>query len=91
MAKSIVSHASRVLNVLPAAHFLTRTLPSPRIVAAAAVLKHPAVRRAAPGLSALATVGLATLALVSLAKRVKARKQARIPGDAGALERSSAT
>ncbi|MDV6329914.1 hypothetical protein [Asticcacaulis sp. 201] len=91
MAKSIVSRASRVLNILPAAHVLTGTLPSPRIVAAAAVLKHPAVRRVAPGLSAVATVGLAAVAVMSLVKRMKARKLDRRQGEATVLERSSAT
>ncbi len=89
MKRSIVTGASRFLAILPFAQGLTGQPADPKLMTAAAIASHPSVRRFAPGLSALVTVGVAALAIASF---VKQKKRGKLPltGNAN-LERSSAT
>jgi hypothetical protein len=80
MARSLAKHASHILNFLPAAHFITRTMPSPHLAAATAIATHPKVRRMAPGLSAVAIVGIAAFAVPGLVNGLKRRAAFRWKG-----------
>lgn len=88
MKHTLLYGSTRVLSLLPFAQALTKTPASPTLMTAAALVNTQFVRRIAPGLSAVATVGLAAVALASFVKGLKHKKtQAR--GDD--LARSSAT
>jgi hypothetical protein len=73
MIRSRSKRSDKVLNLLPVAHLLTRTLPAPQIALASAVISHPHLRRVAPKLTAAASMGLAVLAVMSIAKQLKKR------------------
>lgn len=90
MKASLVSNASRVLTALPFAQALLKTPASPGLMTAAALVNAPFVRRVAPGLSGLATVGLAAVAVVSFVSSLKRKKAAKAQRPAE-LARSSAT
>lgn len=89
MKQHLVSGSARVLSLLPFAQALTKTPASPTLMTAAALVNTPFVRRVAPGLSAVATVGLAAVAVVSFVKGLKHKKTAIKSVDD--LARSSAT
>jgi hypothetical protein len=86
MKHALLYGSTRVLSLLPFAQALTKTPASPTLMTAAALVNTPFVRRIAPGLSAVATVGIAAVAIVKGLKRKKAE------GKRGEdLARSSAT
>ncbi|MCR6659716.1 MAG: hypothetical protein NVV72_10345 [Asticcacaulis sp.] len=91
MNRKLTRRASHVLNLLPVAHGLMRTTPSAHLLTAAAVVRHPIVRRLATGLSAAATVGLAAFAVAAFVKGLKTRSTNRTSGKTAGLERSSVT
>lgn len=80
MGRKLAKHASTLLNVLPFFHGLTRTAQAPHLMAAAAVFRHPVVRRFAPGLSAVATVGLAAIAVASFVKGFRDKGTGTVTG-----------
>lgn len=88
MKHTLLYGSTRVLSLLPFAQALTKTPASPTLMTAAALVNTPIVRRVAPGLSAVATVGLAAVALASFVKGLK-HKKSKARGDD--LARSSAT
>lgn len=89
MKHTLLYGSTRVLSLLPFAQALTKTPASPTLMTAAALVNTPFVRRVAPGLSAVATVGLAAVALASFVKGLKRKKAEGRRGDD--LARSSAT
>jgi len=88
MKHTLLYGSTRVLSLLPFAQALTKTPASPTLMTAAALVNTPFVRRIAPGLSAVATVGLAAVALASFVKSLKHKKTQARSDD---LARSSAT
>jgi hypothetical protein len=93
MVRLLAKRASHVLGLMPVAHFLTATAPLPHLAVASAVVGHPVVKRFAPRLAAVATVGLAVVALAGFVKGLKtSRRSSRVATvDVGDLERSSVT
>ncbi len=89
MKHTLLYGSTRVLSLLPFAQALTKTPASPTLMTAAALVNTPFVRRVAPGLSAVATVGLAAIAVASFVKGLKRKKTEGRRGDD--LARSSAT
>ncbi|MDC7683487.1 hypothetical protein PQU92_09385 [Asticcacaulis sp. BYS171W] len=81
--------ANRILGFLPFAQAFTRQPQSPQLMAAAALVNTPFVRRAAPGLSAAVTIGLAVMAAATFVKGLKRRHDRTIPE--AELVRSSVT
>jgi hypothetical protein len=89
MKHTLLYGSTRVLSLLPFAQALTKMPASPTLMTAAALVNTPFVRRVAPGLSAVATVGLAAVAVGSFVKGLKSKKaQSKRVDD---LARSSAT
>ncbi|ESQ80568.1 hypothetical protein [Asticcacaulis sp. YBE204] len=89
MKTALLTNANRILSVLPFAQAFTKQPQSPQLVAAAALVNAPFIRRAAPGLSAAVTIGLAAIAAVSFIKGLKRRQNQTAPDTE--LVRSSAT
>jgi hypothetical protein len=90
MPKSLSKRASTILNLLPFAHMMSRTLPSPHLVLATAALRHPLLRRMAPRLTTVATVVVAGMAAASFVQGLKGKRAASADSRA-TLDRSSAT
>lgn len=75
---TLLSGASGILAALPFAQSLTRQTPSPQFLAAAGILNNPLMRRYAPGLAAVATTGLAAVAVVSFVKGLRRKSQRQL-------------
>lgn len=76
MRRRMTKRASYLLNGLPVAHSLMRILPAPHVMAVAAVVRRPIVRRFVPGLHAMATVGGCVCACV-----IRQRPEDKTPVD----------
>lgn len=74
MTRRIVPVATKVLSLLPIVQTLSGRVPSPKVMAAAGLLNAPYVRRLAPGLSGLFSVGLAVVAVAGFVNDLRSRK-----------------
>jgi len=68
MNPKLTKGAAHILHLLPLAHGLTRTTGPASLMTAAAVVRHPLVRRFAPRLSSVVSVGLAVFGVIALVK-----------------------
>lgn len=73
MKKHIVSKSAQLLDLLPFAQLLTKEKPSPKLLAAATIVTSPIAKRLAPGLTSVAQVVVAGVALVSLLQSLRRR------------------
>ncbi len=91
--KRLAPHAARVLNLLPFAQEFTSHKPPAALLAAVALVNNPMARRIAPQITAVATVGLAAIAVASFVSSMRRKPvPVRVPAKSGPdLVRSSAT